>query len=289
MTSREHSLFAVLLLAHLTLLGCDKTSFSGSSGQDKRNTANVKQKDNKIKTDGKGNKIKKGGNSDSEDDGDDADGDESGSGGDNGSGPGADGDDDNDGDESGSGGDNGSGSGADGDDDNELGMDDSDSAGRDGDDDEDSVTIEDGSVGIVSKSINFKRLADTAAHTNCLYVTLNPGTPSEQPEEKLGCNKGGEDDSKVLLKLRKKGSNNFCNILRLRLTSQGGGAATEVWNTKDNSVAAKFFNMERPNDRTIKLQANDNGDDDFNDLNLTFSRDDDDVIFKIENTSGTCR
>lgn len=124
--------------------------------------------------------------------------------------------------------------------------------------------------------LQFTRLPDGARNTNCLYITLNGGA-----EQQLGCNKGTDAAIKTtsVMALPKPS----CNSVRLRMTSNG----VTVWSTQNAADIAKYFKPPQVSPGKIQLQCNDNGDSDFNDMNLIMDSLGQ-ISFTIENTGIAC-
>lgn len=164
--------------------------------------------------------------------------------------------------------------GTDGDDDgsSNLGVDDDeDSSG----DDDDLLESDDDQIALVALPLDFQRFPDTAANDNCLFMIIN-----KQPEQKFGCNHSGGAQNTITAMVKPKP---YCNTIRLRLTSNN----VQSWTTANASDISTFFRISKPAANVIKLQANDNRDNDFNDLNLTISGRDK-IKFTIENSGQGC-
>lgn len=146
--------------------------------------------------------------------------------------------------------------------------------GDESEEEEDLDTTED-ALKPVPLPLDFVRLADTAAWDNCLFVSVNGGE-----EQKLGCNHSGAATGTVTVMAKPKPA---CNTLRLRLTSNGN----PNWSTEKADAIATYFHLARPDANKVQVQANDNKDGDFNDLNLTVSGRGA-VKFTIENSNLTC-
>ena len=125
--------------------------------------------------------------------------------------------------------------------------------------------------------MQFTRLPDTAANTNCLYVSINKGA-----EQLLGCNKGssGNTGSTKFMVLPKPA----CNTVSLRMTTNG----RQVWTTQNQSDISSYFQPPTVlGSGKIQIKCNDNGDRDFNDMNLEMDGLGK-ISFTIENSSVPC-
>jgi hypothetical protein len=143
------------------------------------------------------------------------------------------------------------------------------------DEDDESVDTSEDDLKPVPLPLDFVRLPDTAAWDNCLLVAVNGGE-----EQKLGCNHSGAAAGTITVMAKPQPA---CNSIRLRLTSNGA----PNWTTADATAIATYFRLSRPLPGKIKVQANDNSDDDFNDLNLTIDGRGA-VRFTIENSTLSC-
>lgn len=118
-----------------------------------------------------------------------------------------------------------------------------------------SVTEDD--ITLIPATFAIARQDDTAGNNNCLFFSIN-----KQPEQALGCNKSGGVPGTITVKAKPKPN---CNIIHLRLTTNG----YEAWKTSNASDISKFFQLRKSGTKLV-LKANDNDDNDFNDLNMTF-------------------
>jgi hypothetical protein len=123
--------------------------------------------------------------------------------------------------------------------------------------------------------MQFTRLADTARNTNCLYVSINNGA-----EQLLGCNKGPATPAPSFMVQPKPA----CNTVRLRMTTNN----RQAWTTQNQADVSSFFKPPTIlGPGKIRIQCNDNGDKDFNDMNLVM-----DglglIQFTIENSTVPC-
>ncbi|MFO0677676.1 MAG: hypothetical protein U0169_14165 [Polyangiaceae bacterium] len=126
----------------------------------------------------------------------------------------------------------------------------------------------------VSGVLEFHHLPDTARWTNCLKVQVNGG-----PETDLGCNKGAPLLSANVV----VNAPPACNVVRLNLYSNGKFNKS----TSNPADVAKSFVIQKLGPGNFSVKCNDNGDNDFNDLNLTMNAKDG-VLFTIENTGIAC-
>jgi hypothetical protein len=125
----------------------------------------------------------------------------------------------------------------------------------------------------IKASLEVTRFPDTAAMNNCLEIQVNGGPPVD-----LGCNHGAIVPAVQIDALPKPA----CNQIRLILFSNG----VENRTTENALSVAQNFRI-APTATGFLIQCNDNGDNDFNDLNLEI--DSSDASFTIENSGFGCR
>jgi hypothetical protein len=125
----------------------------------------------------------------------------------------------------------------------------------------------------IKASLSLTRHPDDASMTNCLKIQVNGG-----PLVDLGCNKGPLAANVTVDALAKPA----CNVVRLILFSNG----TKNRTTESADNVARDFLITKVAKNSFAIQCNDNGDDDFNDLNLDISSAD--ATLSIENTRFRC-
>lgn len=125
----------------------------------------------------------------------------------------------------------------------------------------------------IKVSLGITREKDTALMTNCLKASLNGG-----PDVDLGCNKGALVPT-VTVDAKPKPA---CNTLRLVLYSNGAKNRS----TEDTAQVARDFQFARDASGIISVKCNDNGDRNWNDLNLKI--DARAVNLTIENSALPC-
>jgi hypothetical protein len=125
----------------------------------------------------------------------------------------------------------------------------------------------------IQASLAVTRHPDGASMNNCLKIQVNGG-----PLVDLGCNHGSIVPNVTVSALPKPA----CNVVRLILFSNGQLNRT----TQSAENIARDFLISQVGDNAFAIQCNDNGDDDFNDLNLDIASAD--ANLTIENTGLGC-
>ena len=135
-----------------------------------------------------------------------------------------------------------------------------------------------GKIEVVDAHLTITRNQDGAKFKNCVRANIVGQAPTE-----LGCNRVSPNGARTPLvsNINIKAKTNTCNVLSLTLTSDSGGGGRVL---SSNANIQRFI-VKRLGPNNFNVQANDNNDNDWHDLDLTITGDGT-VKFTIENSGG---
>jgi hypothetical protein len=144
-------------------------------------------------------------------------------------------------------------------------------------------TDDGGKVELVDASLIISKSVDSAAFKNCLYANI-----VGQPEVEIGCNRVAPRGDRLPQKTSKiKLKTNECNNLRLVLYTQKDGEKDPTPNV-DTTTKVGRFQIQKLEPRKFQINANDNTDQNWNDLNVTIYSENPKIKFTIENSGIAC-
>ena len=124
-------------------------------------------------------------------------------------------------------------------------------------------TDDGGKIEIIETTLTIKSNSDRAKFKNCVSARLT-NLPQE-PAKQLGCNRSAPYGGKLDRQSAKmKVQTNTCNVMNISFTSQNQ-SGTRTLSTNANSSR---FIIKRTGPNSFNVQANDNDDNDWRDLDL---------------------
>jgi hypothetical protein len=144
-------------------------------------------------------------------------------------------------------------------------------------------TDDGGKVQLVDAQLIVSKSDDSAAFKNCLYANI-----VGQPPVEIGCNREAPRGTRLPQKSSTiKLKTNECNQLHLVLYTQKDGEAAPSPNV-DTTTSISRFQIQKVEPRKFKINANDNFDQNWNDLNVTIYSENPKIKFTIENSGFPC-
>lgn len=145
------------------------------------------------------------------------------------------------------------------------------------------VVDDSGEIKLIDTDLVVSRSEDTAAWKNCLYAGIQG-----QPDVELGCNRVTVRGDRLPPRTAKiKLKTNECNQLRLALHTQRDGEATTTPNLSTVGTISRF-QIQKLEPRKFKINANDNFDNSWNDLNVTIYTTNPKIKFTIQGSGIPC-
>ena len=148
----------------------------------------------------------------------------------------------------------------------------------------DQISTDNGRIpAVVDAQLKITLNGDGAHFQNCLFANILGQAPAD-----LGCNRPGVFPAKYgtlpVPNASIKVMTNTCNVLSLKLrTNSGAGLKDNVSTT----TSPTRFIITKTGPGQFNIKANDNGDNNWNDLNLTIKADNN-VKYTIENSNIPC-
>jgi hypothetical protein len=145
------------------------------------------------------------------------------------------------------------------------------------------MTDDGGEIKLVDAELIISKSTDRARWKNCLYAGIDG-----QPDVEIGCNRvspGGTrlEQKSTSIKLK----TNECNQLRLTLHTQKDGQNATSPNISTVGQASRF-QIRRLAPSKFAINANDNFDNDWMDLNVTIYTENPKIKFTIKGSNFTC-
>jgi hypothetical protein len=145
------------------------------------------------------------------------------------------------------------------------------------------IVDDSGEIKLVDAELIVSRSTDGAAWKNCLYAGIQG-----QPDVELGCNRASPGGNRLPpgranIKLK----TNECNQLRLALYTQRPGEGAPTPNLSTVGTISRF-QIQKLEPRKFKINANDNFDNDWNDLNVTIYTTNPKIKFTIQGSGIPC-
>lgn len=155
---------------------------------------------------------------------------------------------------------------------------------KDGPSDDTQIVVDDsGEIKLIDADLVVSRSEDSAAWKNCLYAGIQG-----QPDVELGCNRVTVRGDRLPPRTAKiKLKTNECNQLRLALHTQRDGEATTTPNLSTVGTISRF-QIQKLEPRKFKINANDNFDNSWNDLNVTIYTTNPKIKFTIQGSGIPC-
>jgi hypothetical protein len=145
------------------------------------------------------------------------------------------------------------------------------------------VVDDSGEIKLIDADLVVSRSEDTAAWKNCLYAGIQG-----QPDVELGCNRVTVRGDRLPPRTAKvKLKTNECNQLRLALHTQRDGEGAPTPNLSTVGTISRF-QIQKLEPRKFKINANDNFDNSWNDLNVTIYTTNPKIKFTIQGSGIPC-
>jgi len=145
------------------------------------------------------------------------------------------------------------------------------------------IVDDSGEIKLIDADLVVSRSEDSAAWKNCLYAGIQG-----QPDVELGCNRATVRGDRLPPRTaRIKLKTNECNQLRLALHTQRDGEAKTTPNLSTVGTISRF-QIQKLEPRKFKINANDNFDNHWNDLNVTIYTTNPKIKFTIQGSGIPC-